>query len=71
MDLSGYEARPRAQKCWLDSPAHPRNRAQELEFRKRRHNVRSTDEQKPGTRAAQYLFRAVHYVRTSTGHQQS
>jgi DNA invertase Pin-like site-specific DNA recombinase len=33
--------------------------------------VRSTAEQKPKIRAAQYLFRAAHYVRVPTGHQQS
>ena len=33
--------------------------------------MRSTAEQKPEIRAAQYLFHAAHYVRESTGHQQS
>jgi resolvase-like protein len=33
--------------------------------------VRSTAEQKPKIRAAQYLFRAAHYVRAPTEHQQS
>jgi len=40
-----------------------------LNKRERGHKVRSTAEQNPEIRAAQYMFRAVQYVPVSTDNQ--